>query len=77
MLVTRHMSHVTALAALAALPPSGMNRLEWVEFTDSPCGRLQTPIIRILRQLAHYDLAQVRADRIKLKRLELALSLSS
>ena len=30
-----------------------------------------------LTQQAHYDLAQVRADRIKLKRLELNVSLSA
>jgi addiction module HigA family antidote len=30
-----------------------------------------------LTQQAHYDLAQVHADRIKLKRLELTLGLSS
>ncbi|MGA3328684.1 MAG: hypothetical protein ABSF45_29905 [Terriglobia bacterium] len=30
-----------------------------------------------LTQQAHYDLAQVHADRIKLKRLELTVSLSS
>ena len=30
-----------------------------------------------LTQQAHYDLAQVRADRIKLKRLKLSVGLSS
>ena len=30
-----------------------------------------------LTQQAHYDLAQVHADRIKLKRLELTVALSS
>ncbi|HMD86242.1 MAG TPA: hypothetical protein VKO18_16235 [Terriglobia bacterium] len=30
-----------------------------------------------LTQQAHYDLAQVRADRIKLKRLELTVGLSA
>ena len=30
-----------------------------------------------LTQQAHYDLAQVRSDRIKLKRLELTVALSS
>ena len=30
-----------------------------------------------LTQQAHYDLARVRADRIKVKRLELTVSLSS
>ncbi|MGD1100489.1 MAG: HigA family addiction module antitoxin [Terriglobia bacterium] len=30
-----------------------------------------------LTQQAHYDLAQVRGDRIKLKRLELTVGLSS
>jgi addiction module HigA family antidote len=73
---------ITAAAAL------GVTRATLSELVNEKRGTSPEMAVRLskvfggsaeswLTQQAHYDLAQVHADRLKLKRLELTVSLSS
>jgi addiction module HigA family antidote len=77
-------SGLTISAAAAAL---GVTRTTLSEFVNEKRGISPEMAVRLskvfggsaetwLTQQAHYDLAQVRADRIKLKRVELTVGLS-
>jgi len=76
---------LTITAAAAAL---GVTRTTLSELVNEKRGISPEMAVRLskvfggsaetwLTQQAHYDLAQVQADRIKLKRLEMTMSLSS
>jgi addiction module HigA family antidote len=76
---------LTITAAAAAL---GVTRTTLSELVNEKRGISPEMAVRLskvfggsaetwLTQQAHYDLAQVRVDRIKLKRLELTVGLSS
>ena len=76
---------LTITAAAAAL---GVTRTTLSELVNEKRGISPVMAVRLskvfggsaeswLTQQAHYDLAQVHADRIKLKRLELSVGLSS
>jgi addiction module HigA family antidote len=76
------------LTITAAAPALGVTRTTRSELVNEKRGISPEMAVRLskalggsaeswLTQQAHYDFAQVHADRIKLKRLELSVGLSS